>query len=132
MVCVRKALVVAGMVVALVVGGACSDDRPDGPGTLTAVVDAPTPLGAVVLELRGAGVTGVTDGRDRVVSSRVGAEGERHRVVVVGETAGDLSFEVEVEDVAGTEPTAVVLSAVDGDDVPLLSLGGIDVRMSAR
>ena len=48
--------------IAVAAASACTDDGPDGPGKLTVNVTGPGALGAVVLELRGVGVEGITSG----------------------------------------------------------------------
>lgn len=105
---------------------ACGED---GPGTLTVTLAAPDALGAVSLEVVGAGVlgfegSGATEAYGSVVSAREG----RHRVVVVDPTGGDeLRFGIRVEDVGAQWPTLRVVSAAGTDDVERLSA---DIQVS--
>ena len=71
-------------VLALGALGGCDLFGPGGPGTLEATVSAQVPLGAVVLEVTGVGITGFEDRGDTQAygASVVEAEG-RHRVVLI-------------------------------------------------
>lgn len=109
----------------------CGDDGPSGPGTVRAIVEAPTPMGGAIVELRGSGISGIRGAGTTVFSSAVGSDGSVHRVVVVRESSGSLSFDFDLSDV-GTLPRGTVVEAVDGSDDPLPTLGGIDVRMRVR
>lgn len=107
----------------------CSDD-PSGPGTIQGRVESADAIGAVWLEVQGEGVEGFRPGPDtRVFGARAGSSPDTWRVVVVGEEPGELRFEIEVEDVA-VLPSAVVLSAADGQNHVLEVLTGVDVRLS--
>lgn len=94
---------------------ACSDD---GPGTLLVTVEAPDALGAVALEVVGAGVrgfegVGTTQAYGGVVSARQG----RHRVVLVDPAGGTLRVGIRVDDVRAEWPTVRAVSAAGTDDV---------------
>lgn len=110
---------------------ACSDEGPEGPGTLRATLSGPAPMGAVVVELTGPGISGIRGSGTRVFSGEVGSEGTTHRVVVVGESPGRLAFDIDVADL-GDRPRVTVLEAVDGANEPFPALGQIDVDLDPR
>lgn len=113
----------------LVLVAGCSDD-PSGPGTIQGRVESPGAIGAVWLEVQGEGVEGFRPGvGSRVFGARAGSSPDAWRVVVVGEEPGGLRFEIEVEDVA-VLPSAVVLSAVDGQNQVLEILAEVDIRLT--
>jgi hypothetical protein len=112
----------------LVVGAlaSCSDD-PSGPGTVTLTVRGSVPLGAAVVELRGAGVQGVRPlASGWVVVDRVAGEaGEVRRLAIVQTQPGTLSVEVDLADLGADFPSLTVLGASDANDLPRPSLGGV-------
>lgn len=119
----------AVLLVALATTSACSDD---GPGTLLVTVEAPDALGAVALEVVGAGVrgfegVGTTDAYGGVVSARQG----RHRVVLVDPAGGTLRVGIRLDDVRGEWPTVRAVSAAGTDDVERIT-SDIDIRVSNR
>ena len=93
---------------------ACSDEGPQaGPGTLAASVVGPNGAeGAAVVLLLGDGVTAVTPAGGTEVFVREG--NSTTRVVVVHPTGGDLSFEIQVDDV--TDPPTFVVEEVAAPD----------------
>ena len=105
------------------------DSGPEGPGFLTARIDGPTPLGAAVIEVTGAGVTGFEGAQTTHVIPREKGVGV-HRVVLIGEAAGDLIFQIGVQDVRATPPVATVLSAADGQNQPLGSVQAFRVQIA--
>ncbi len=106
---------------------ACSDA---GPGALTATLDGPQPVGALVVEVRGAGVTGVEGAGDaRVFADPSPATKDVRRVVVVS-ASGAPSFRIQVQDVSAEAPTVTLVSAVDAANQPLASLAGYQVRVA--
>lgn len=108
---------------------AACDSGPKGPGFLTGAVEGPASLGAVQLEVSGAGIVGFEGaGTTRVFSAPLGEDA--HRVVLVGETAGDLRFRIEVTDRRSAPPSATVLSASDEADLPVSSLQPFRVRIA--
>ena len=117
----RRAL----LALVVVAAAAC---EPSGPGPLAGVVEGPLPLGAVVLEIRGTGITGFEGAGDTRTFADPRASNQR--VVVVGSAAGELRFRVHVEDVSGLLPTATALSAVDANNRPIESLARISVQIS--
>ena len=120
----RRAL----LALVVVAAAAC---EPSGPGPLGGVVEGPLPLGAVVLEIRGTGITGFEGAGDtRTFADPADPRASNQRVVVVGSAAGELRFRVHVEDVSGLLPTATALSAVDANNRPIESLAGIFVQIS--
>jgi hypothetical protein len=104
------------------------DSGPKGPGFLDATLQGPVPLGAAVVEVTGAGVIGFEGAGTTHVISRPSGEGV-HRVVLIGEAAGDLRFRVQVDEVRDATPSATVLSAADGANQPLTSLQPFQVRI---
>lgn len=117
--------------VALLAGllAAGCDSGPEGPGFLTARIEGPTPLGAAVVEVTGAGVTGFEGAQSTHVIPRETGVGV-HRVVLIGETPGELVFQVGVQDVRAAPPVATVLSAADAQNQPLSSLQAFQVQIA--
>lgn len=117
------------LVTTLLAVSACSDD---GPGTLLVTVEAPDALGAVALEVVGAGVrgfegVGTTQAYGGVVSARQG----RHRVVLVDPAGGTLRVGIHVDDVQAEWPTVRAVSAAGTDDVERIT-SDLDIRVSNR
>lgn len=97
--------------------GACDLFGPSGPGTLEATVSADAPLGALVLELQGEGITGfVGRGDTRVYGRAVAPAQGRHRVILVAPEGSPLRFGIEVEDRGADKPSVLVVSAVDTEN----------------
>jgi hypothetical protein len=120
-----RALLLPLVVLAL---GAC---EPNGPGELTASVRTPRPTGALVVELTGAGITGFDGAGDvRTFSGPVDAVADTQRVVVVSVSGQGIRFRVQVRDLADPPPTAVIVSAVDQENVPIDVLAGYSVRIA--
>lgn len=107
----------------------CDLFGPSGPGTLEATVTADEPLGALVLELQGGGVTGFEGrGDTRVVGdSRIESQGRR-RVVLVSAGGSSIRFGIEVDDLGADPPTVRVVSAVDPGNRPS-NAPGIQIRI---
>ena len=105
-------LLVAGL-------SACSDEGPPpGPGSLVASVVGPNGAeGAAVVHLLGDGVTSVRVAGGTEVYVR--EYDSRARLVVVHPTGGDLTFEIDVDDV--TDPPSFVVDAVAAPDNSLRS-----------
>lgn len=123
----RKRATRAALFAALAMAAAC--DRTSGPGFLTGNVEGPLPLGAAVVDVRGIGIMGFEPTGSTRVFSAVTPDGV-HRVVLVGETAGSLPFQIKVEDPRAAPPVAVVVSAADGGNVPVPSVNPFTVRIS--
>jgi hypothetical protein len=115
---------VAGM---LILAAGC--DQNDGPGYLTGALEGPMPLGAAVVDVRGVGILGFEAAASTRVFSAVTPAGV-HRVVLVGGAPGDLSFRIRVDDPRSTPPTALLVSASDGDDLPITAVHAFTVRIS--
>jgi hypothetical protein len=117
--------------VAVLLGGvavAGCGDSASGPGPLSATVVGPGPLGAAVVEVSGRGITGFEGaGSVRTFAAATGAE--VYHVVLVATEGGDLPFRILVEDRKESLPAAVVLSAVDPQNVPMATLVGYSVRV---
>jgi hypothetical protein len=109
---------VAAFLLAVALSG-CDLFGPSGPGTLEATVRADEPLGGLVLELVGEGVTGFAGrGDTRAVGRTVSVAEGRHRVVVVASEGRTLRFGIEVEDLGADPPSVRVVSAVDPSNRP--------------
>ena len=121
----RSAWAALAAVAALLSG---CESGPKGPGPLSASIEGPVPLGAAIVEVRGDGVTGFEGVGSTHVFSAPG-QGGVFRVVLVGEVAGDLGFKVNVQERRDTPPTATVLSAAGGDNVPLSTMEAFQVRV---
>ena len=105
--------------------------EPSGPGEFTATVMAPVPTGAAVVEIAGRtirGFEGLGDVSTFAVSSAVGDS--IHRVILVSPSGGELRFAIRVEDVGGVPPRAVVVSAADPSNQPILGLAGYAVLVA--
>ena len=121
------------LVCALLVLAGCADD-PSGPGTYDARVRSSiVTAGAVVLELTGVGIEGITgEGGTTAFWNRTAGTGggsETFRVVLVKEMAGELNFSVDVSDLDQSAPTGVVVSAVHGNNVPAGDLNSFSVEL---
>lgn len=128
----RRGTIGGVLAMALTMLLAACDDDPSGPGTLTLTVEGPAPLGAVVIELRGSGLRSaepLTSGWTHL--ELIGSDGgtEVHRLVLIQQASGTLSAQLEVDDVGAPPPTATVVLASDGSDLPLSSLDGLQVRV---
>jgi hypothetical protein len=117
----------AALLVGLALVSAC--DRNDGPGYVAGALEGPIPLGAAVVDVRGTGILGFEPSGATRVFSAVTPDGV-HRVVLVGEAAGDLQFRIEVEDPRAAPPVGVLVSAADGQDHPVTSVTPFRVRIS--
>ena len=122
-----------GVLLVALLLGACSDGGPEGPGTLDVRVRSSLPAGAVLLEVEGRGIEGVTPrGSVRAFHEQVGTDpdgDEVHRVLLVAETPGDMEVGLRVEDVGATRPRVVVLSASDAAYQPVASVSGFAVHV---
>jgi hypothetical protein len=120
---------VAALLLGVLLAAGCSDD-PSGPGTLDLVVSGPAPLGAAVIQITGAGVTGADGalpGWVELVPVAPAGSTPVHRLVVVQETAGDLRVRLAVVDVSAPPPRAVVVEASDRFDLPVANPGSLEV-----
>lgn len=110
--------------------GGCDDD---GPGTVAVDVTAPFALGAVAVELRGAGFEAVEligAGWLESNSFTDGSGAPGLRIVAFAESPGDFGFRVRVRDIGKPIPLVRVVSASDGGnrEVPALD----DITMTVR
>ncbi|MEQ8330146.1 MAG: hypothetical protein RH859_06705 [Longimicrobiales bacterium] len=121
-----RRMLVIGLVAAV---AGCDLFGPSGPGTLDATLTTQTPLGAVVLEITGPAVTGVSaQGDTRAFSAVVDAAAGRHRVVLVAPGAGPMRFGIDVDDLGAESPAVAVITAAGLDDLPALATG-IEIRV---
>jgi hypothetical protein len=122
----RRRLCVA-LLLATSLLSAC-DSGPKGSGFLSATLEGPVPLGAATLEVHGEGVIGFEGAGSTHVFSAQTDPGV-HRVVLVGETPGDLRFRVRVQEVRDDLPSATVTSAAGGDNIPLATVQAFQVHI---
>lgn len=120
------ALLAMGATLAL---GAC-DSGPEGPGVLVARVTSSQPLGAVVLEFSGGGITGFEARGTTQVFGSVDATGDRrHRVILVSPTgATEIPFGIAFKDRAVDMPAVVVVAAAAPSNSSM-SAAGLKVRI---
>ena len=115
------------MAVALALG-AC-DWGPRGSGQLTGIVSSgASPVGAIVLEVTGAGIKGFSEaGQTRVFFAE--PETDLYRVVLVGAEPDQIRFRVDMDDLRSPVPAAIVVEAVDDANAPITDLRGITVEI---
>ena len=120
----------SGRLVALLVllAAAACDSGPKGPGFLTATIEGPVPLGAAIVEVQGEGVLGFEGAGTTHVFTTPGEPGV-HRVVLIGEQPGDLRFKVQVQEVRDRPPSATIIQASGGDDIPLATVQAFQVNI---
>ncbi len=118
--CFGAAFFVAGI-------GAC-DFGPSGAGSLEGRVAGPS-LGGVVLEVVGIGIRSFEGrGSTRAYSAPVSERENAHRVILIHPQAGDIVFDILVEDVGMESPVITVVSATGTDNLELLA-GSIEVTV---
>lgn len=98
---------------------AACDSGPSGPGTLTARVTGPSPLGAAVLEVTGGAVEGF-EGRGDTQAYGATVSAGRHRVVLVDRNADGMSFGIRVSDLGADPPVVTVIKVAS--DLNLVTL----------
>jgi hypothetical protein len=119
----------AGMAVSAVVALSACESGPSGPGTLDGSVTGPANLGAVVLEVTGASVQGFTgQGDTQAYGALVSTAENKHRVILVDRSGGEIHFGIRVDDLGADAPTVTVVLAAGTDNLPKL-LSGIDVKV---
>jgi len=120
-----------GLMVLAILAVGC-DAGPDGPGDLSGSVQTPSPsLGGVVFEVVGAGIEGFSGAGGTKVFWARQDNPIVYRVIVLGESGGDLKFSVAVQDRGGRLPRATVVSAVDLNNRPLLPITeGYEVKFT--
>ena len=105
------------------------DLGPSGPGTVAGTVVGTAPLGAVVLEVTGVGITGFTGQGDTQAYGAVVSDLEgRHRVVLVDRAGGQIQFGIRVQDLGAERPmiTVVLAASPENQTVPIT---GIEVQL---
>jgi len=112
-----KRLTVFGALVFLAVG---CDSGPSGPGDITGTIQSPgSPLGGAVVEIVSSGIEGFSGAGGTRIFSAIQENPVVYRVIVIGESGGDLTFRVSVQDRGGRLPRASVVSLVDLNNLPL-------------
>lgn len=122
---VGRAVVLAGAVALW----AC-DSGPEGPGVLSARVTSPQPLGAVVLEFTGTGITGFeARGTTQVFGAVGGAGSQKHRVILVSPAgATEILFGIAFLDRSGDMPSVTAIAASSATNASMTS-AGLKVRI---
>ena len=120
----------SGLALSAALALAACDSGPEGPGVLTAKVTSPQPLGAVVLEFTGAGITGFEARGTTQVFGAVGGAGiQRQRVILVSPAgATEILFGIAFADRAGAMPSVAAVSASSPTNAPV-SAAGLKVRI---
>jgi hypothetical protein len=114
--------------IALAALSAC-DSGPSGPATVAGTVTGASDLGAVVLDVVWPGVQAFEgQGDTQVYSAPVAGEANRHRVIVVSPTGGDLTFGILVDDLYLEGPVVTVVEATGSNNVPR-SVGDLRVLL---
>ena len=109
---------------------AACDLGPSGPGTIDGTVTGHGGLGAAVLDVTWPGVVGFAGrGSTQVYSGAVAGFPNRHRVVLVSPSGGDLPFAITVDDAYLQSPVVTVVEAAGTDNMPL-SVGGLRVVLA--
>ena len=105
------------------------DSGPSGPGTIDAIVEAPQPVGAVVLEFVGGGVEGFdAQGNTQVYGALVSAADSTYRVILVSPDGSPLRFGIRVTSVRDAQPVVTAVSAVSPANAALTAVG-LQVRL---
>lgn len=109
---------------------AACDSGPEGPGVLVAKVTSTQPLGAVVLEFNGGGITGFEPrGATQVFGAATSAGIVRQRVILVSPAGStEIPFGIAFQDRAAPMPSVVAVSAVLPSNVSV-SAAGLKVRI---
>lgn len=116
-----RAVRIAALFVLLGLTWGC-ESGPSGPGTLSATVSGPQPLGAALVEVVGPAVTGFSAAGDaQAYGASVDAATGTHRVLVVSPSGGELHFGIEVEDLALDPPVATVLRVANPANIMVLA-----------
>jgi hypothetical protein len=116
---VRRARLALAATLAVALVG-CDLGGPGGPAQVAGTVTGDPLLGAAIVELSWDGVRGFEGrGDTRVYAGAVPESDERHRVVLVGPSGGDLTFTIDLEDGRLEGPIVTVVSAVGTNNLPL-------------
>lgn len=119
----------ATAVLAAVLASGC-DLGPGGPETLTGSVSGNPGLGAVVLDVTWPGVVAFEGrGSTQVYFATHDRDADRHRVLLVGPSGGDLPFAISLADPYLQAPSIVVVEAVGTDNLPV-PVSGLQVVLS--
>ncbi len=105
------------------------DWGPRGQGELRGIVTSGAiPVGALVLEISGAGVQGFSDsGQTRVFFAE--PEPDVYRVVLVTPDPDQIRFRVAMNDVRSPSLAVAVVEAVDDTNAAIIDLSGIVVEI---
>jgi len=126
-----KRLVALGLMGLLGLGLWACDSVPSGPGEISGTVQsAGATLGAVVLEVVAADIEGFSGSGDVTVFWAPQDDPVVHRVVVVGKAGGKLAFTAQSRERANRMPKALVVSAVDVNNLPIPVTPDITVSFS--
>jgi hypothetical protein len=123
----RRASLMFAMAAGLLL--AACDSGPTGPGQLTGRVQSgPIPVGGIVLEFSGSGITGFSGTGSTQVFFAERAP-DVFRVVMVTPTPGEIAFQVSVDDLEAPFPSVTAVEAVGGDNGAIANLTGIAVEV---
>lgn len=118
-----------GLLILAFLTAAC-DTGPDGPGDLSGSIRAPqSSLGGVVFEMVGQGIEDFSGEEGTKVYWARQDDPIVYRVIVIGETGGDLQFRVSVADRGNRLPRALVVSAVDLENRPVPVTSDFEVKL---
>ena len=116
---------------ALVFLGAGCDSGPSGPGDITGTIQSQgTPLGGAVVEIVSSGVEEFSGAGGTRVFSAIQENPVVHRVIVIGDSGGDLTFNVSVQDLDGRLPRVSIVSLVDLNNLPIPVTDDYKVRFT--
>ena len=116
---------------ALVFLGAACDSGPSGPGDITGTIQTQgTALGGAVVEIVSSGVEGFSGAGGTRVFSAIQENPVVHRVIVIGDSGGDLTFNVSVQDLDGRLPRVSIVSLVDLNNLPIPVTDDYKVRFT--
>jgi hypothetical protein len=126
---IRRAWAIRSVACAALWTAAACDSGPKGPGFLTGTIEGPVPLGAAIVEVQGEGVLGFEAAGTTHVFDSPGDQPGVHRIVLIGETPGDLPFKVQVQEMRDRPPTATIIQASGADDIPLATVQAFQVHI---
>ncbi len=106
------------------------DSGPSGPGKYLGTIQAAgAPLGGAVLEVAGKEIEGFSGAGGTRVFWAPQAAPNTYRVVIIAPSAGDLQFQVSVQDLGVGKPRASLVSLVGDDNRTIPVTGDYRVRL---
>jgi len=102
----------------------CDLGGPSGPAQIVGTVTGDPFLGAAIVELSWEGVRAFEGREDtQVYAGAVPGSTDRHRMVLVGPSGGELRFRIDLEDDRLYGPVVTLVSAVGTNNLPLPTSG---------